>query len=88
MLQVDNLKTNRKGTFVLTDTSFAWIRHLSGPVGTSTPEAAAAVLPYTQFPAGLVAGALHRLGRPCTVQAEVTEPPVCAFTIQMEGEPR
>eukprot|EP00873_Tetraselmis_striata_P025716 jgi/Tetstr1/445980/TSEL_003537.t1 len=84
--QADNLKTNHRGTFVLQDNRFRWLARLA-------PDANAAKLPqvselaqeYLHFPCGIIRGALSNLGVNCTVTADATHLPGCAFTIRMKS---
>ncbi|KAJ3197240.1 Trafficking protein particle complex subunit 6B, partial [Entophlyctis luteolus] len=38
--QIDNLKTNHRGVYVLTDNSFLWLARMSAPVSSETPQLA------------------------------------------------
>ncbi|GAQ89824.1 transport protein particle (TRAPP) component [Klebsormidium nitens] len=92
--QVDNLKTNHRGTFVLQDTRFRWLTRLSSdvpppgtpvsPSDTPAARASAEAGAYLYFPCGLIRGALTNLGIPCTVSAEVNQLPACSFTIKIK----
>ncbi|KAB8349462.1 hypothetical protein FH972_023489 [Carpinus fangiana] len=68
--QIDNLKTNHRGVFVLTDNSFAPLRRCSLPAGMAE-EARKRAVPFLQFPAGLLRGALSGLGMEAGVSVEV-----------------
>ena len=85
--RVDNLKTNNRGVYVLTDNAFRWVRHLHA-VGSSREAGEAAKREYAvtcaRFPAGVVRGALANLGAPCVVVAEC-DPPSCVFTVRLRG---
>ena len=85
--RVDNLKTNNRGVYVLTDNAFRWVRHLHA-VGSSREAGEAAKREYAEtcarFPAGVVRGALANLGAPCVVVAEC-DPPSCVFTVRLRG---
>eukprot|EP00003_Mantamonas_plastica_P020056 TRINITY_DN3246_c0_g1_i1.p1 TRINITY_DN3246_c0_g1~~TRINITY_DN3246_c0_g1_i1.p1 ORF type:complete len:191 (+),score=43.64 TRINITY_DN3246_c0_g1_i1:34-573(+) len=75
---VDNLRTNHKGTFVLRDNKFPWLkRHSTGKGGNATELAA----PYVAFPCGLIRGALENLGIEAQVTVEIDNLPCCEFTI-------
>lgn len=79
--QMDNLKTNHKGVFVLTDHKFRWyFKHLSlNP----NIKGGVAYRTYLWFPCGIIRGALASLGMECTVTAEcVNGPPSTAFQIK------
>lgn len=84
--QIDNLKTNHRGTFVLTDNSFSPLRRCSLPVG-QTEEAKRRVVPFLQFPAGMVRGALSGLGVEAAVTVEVASGgvPGVVVTIKVLG---
>ncbi|KAK9476164.1 transport protein particle component-domain-containing protein [Lipomyces japonicus] len=77
--QIDNLKTNHRGVFVLTDSSFRLLMRMSTePGGNVTARAT----PYLWFPAGLVRGALAGLGVQATVVAETNGIPVATFHVE------
>jgi len=78
--QVDNLRTNHKGVFVLVDNRFRWLTHLSYDQSTQKDVA----IPYVMFPCGLIRGALSNLGVPAVVTAEITQLPGCTFTIKIK----
>ncbi|KAG6750575.1 hypothetical protein POTOM_045073 [Populus tomentosa] len=79
--QIDNLKTNHRGTFVLQDNKFRWLSRMSGDPsvenGTQDPEskAAQAMSMYLYFPCGIIRGALSNLGIPCAVSADISSLP-------------
>ncbi|CAG0899527.1 unnamed protein product [Darwinula stevensoni] len=77
--QVDNLRTNRQGVYVLQDNRF---RHLA-KVSTSGQymEAAPKLVVFT---CGLVRGALANLGIVSVVTAEVSAMPICKFQVQIQ----
>jgi hypothetical protein len=79
--QVDSLKTNHRGVYVIFDASFRWLRHVQ-----ELPESVGAPSWYCVFPAGLIRGFLAQLGHPCTVQG-VCEPapPSAVFTVRMRS---
>ncbi|KAF6002604.1 Trafficking protein particle complex subunit 6B [Cyanidiococcus yangmingshanensis] len=77
--QVDSLKTNHRGVYVIFDASFRWLRYVHEmPDSIGTPSW------YCIFPAGLIRGVLTELGYPCAVQG-VCEPapPSVVFTVRM-----
>jgi len=79
--QVDNLKTNHQGTYILGCRSFRPLRRVSGPRG--EPEAAAAHAGLAvRVPAALVRGALAALGVDAAVSAE-TAPPGAVFRLEV-----
>ncbi|RVX18876.1 Trafficking protein particle complex subunit 6B [Vitis vinifera] len=86
--QIDNLKTNHRGTFVLQDNKFRWLSRMSvdpSPENTgsaqdpSTDEnkAAQATSMHLYFPCGIIRGALSNLGIPCAVSADISNLPAC-----------
>ncbi|KAL2160524.1 hypothetical protein VTH06DRAFT_1212 [Thermothelomyces fergusii] len=77
--QVDNLKTNHRGVYVLTDNSFRPFSRMSAEVGS---QAVIRAQPFLWFPCGIVRGALAALGITATVQAETTELPGAVFQIK------
>ncbi|KAG2258408.1 hypothetical protein Bca52824_077702 [Brassica carinata] len=88
--QIDNLKTNHRGTFVLQDNKFRWLSRVSIDPSSdketedpSTPgesKAAQAVSMYLYFPCGIIRGVLSNLGIPCAVSADISSLPTCEFT--------
>ncbi|KAL2651497.1 hypothetical protein R1flu_019625 [Riccia fluitans] len=96
--QIDNLKTNHRGVFVLQDNRFRWLTRFSldAPTsgnGTSSSEAnqansaraSQAAGQYLYFPCGLIRGALTNFGVPCAVSAEVSALPACSFIVRIKG---
>ncbi|KAL8694509.1 MAG: hypothetical protein Q9218_000839 [Villophora microphyllina] len=77
--QIDNLKTNHRGVYVLTDNSF---RPLSRMSMSSSSEAVIRAQPFLWFPCGVIRGALASMGINATVQAETSELPVATFQIK------
>ncbi|MCJ1481591.1 Trafficking protein particle complex subunit 33 [Schaereria dolodes] len=77
--QIDNLKTNHRGVYVLTDNAFKPFSRMSMQ---SPPEAVIKAQPFLWFPCGVVRGALGSLGINATVQAESTELPGATFQIK------
>ena len=79
--QVDILRTNHRGLYVLTDNQFRWLSSVSlSPHHPGSPE------DYVVFPCGLVCGALTRLGVKCRVTAEIIPQPLgfkCSFNVQV-----
>eukprot|EP01023_Acetabularia_acetabulum_P003802 TRINITY_DN11580_c0_g1_i1.p3 TRINITY_DN11580_c0_g1~~TRINITY_DN11580_c0_g1_i1.p3 ORF type:complete len:174 (+),score=22.74 TRINITY_DN11580_c0_g1_i1:183-704(+) len=78
---VDNLKTNHKGTFVLLDKDFRWVKRLSLDSSQSGQNGDNLLKLFLNFPAGIVRGALCQLGVACTVIADASNPPQCNFTL-------
>ncbi|AEO69529.1 uncharacterized protein THITE_2120052 [Thermothielavioides terrestris NRRL 8126] len=77
--QVDNLKTNHRGVYVLTDNAFRPFARMSAQ---SSSQAVQLAQPFLWFPCGIVRGALAALGIPATVQAETSELPSAVFQIK------
>eukprot|EP00184_Porphyridium_aerugineum_P007040 CAMPEP_0184698188 /NCGR_PEP_ID=MMETSP0313-20130426/4900_1 /TAXON_ID=2792 /ORGANISM="Porphyridium aerugineum, Strain SAG 1380-2" /LENGTH=205 /DNA_ID=CAMNT_0027157095 /DNA_START=206 /DNA_END=819 /DNA_ORIENTATION=+ len=63
--QIDLLKTNRRGLYVLQDSNFKYTCNVSVNDG----QESRTIEEFTVFPCGLVCGALHRLGMKCRVTA-------------------
>ena len=93
--QVDNLKTNHRGVFVLHDNCFRWLRNASrepgGEGGGSGASGAAAgggedqaLAEYLLLPCGVLRGALACLGFPCTVSVDASTLPQTAFTVRLK----
>nr|XP_043623374.1 trafficking protein particle complex subunit 6B-like [Erigeron canadensis] len=87
--QIDNLKTNHKGTFVLQDNKFRWLSHMSvdSPVDISTVsenKTAQATSMHLKFPCGIIKGALSTLGIICAVSADTSQLPACSFVIRIK----
>ncbi|KAL8873921.1 MAG: hypothetical protein Q9174_000668 [Haloplaca sp. 1 TL-2023] len=77
--QIDNLKTNHRGVYVLTDNTFRPLSRMS----MSTPaEAISSAQTFLWFPCGVIRGALASMGINATVQAETSELPAATFQIK------
>ncbi|KAB1994760.1 hypothetical protein ES319_D13G119600v1 [Gossypium barbadense] len=92
--QIDNLKTNHRGTFVLQDNCFCWLTRMSidqSPEnGTSEELSIMADNKVMQsmhlyFPCGIIRGALSNLGIPCAVSADISNLPACSFVIRIKA---
>ncbi|KAL5990727.1 hypothetical protein ACLOJK_011631 [Asimina triloba] len=90
--QIDNLKTNHRGTFVLQDNRFRWLTRVSIDPSSVTDasqddsassaddnKAAHATSMHLYFPCGIIRGALTNLGIPCAVSADMSNLPACEF---------
>lgn len=69
--QVDNLRTNKRGTYVLKDSNFGWLQRLSTAPG--DPKAGSVVeiaKDYLHLPCAMIRGALVHMGVECSVTAE------------------
>ncbi|XP_057541229.1 uncharacterized protein LOC130818959 [Amaranthus tricolor] len=95
--QIDNLKTNHRGTFVLQDNRFRWLAHISidqSPDSSGVSQdasenlvenkAAQAASMHLYFPCGIIRGALTNLGIPCAVSADISSLPVCSFVVRIK----
>ncbi|VEU20606.1 DEKNAAC101503 [Brettanomyces naardenensis] len=79
--QMDNLRTNHIGTFVLIENSFKPLVHFSTGKGEADTVRKAA--PYLQFPCGLIRGILASLGVDSVVKAELNGKfPSVSFNVQ------
>ncbi|XP_071493922.1 trafficking protein particle complex subunit 6b-like [Diadema setosum] len=77
--QVDNLRTNHQGVYVLQDNKFKLLTQMSA--GKQYMESAPR---YLAFPCGLIRGALANLGINCVVTAEVSTMPACKFQVMIQ----
>ncbi|XP_006627648.1 trafficking protein particle complex subunit 6B, like [Lepisosteus oculatus] len=77
--QIDNLRTNHQGTYVLQDNKFRLLTQLSN--GKQYLEEAPKYLAYT---CGMVRGALSNLGVESVVTAEVSSLPSCKFQVVIQ----
>ncbi|KAJ6120235.1 Trafficking protein particle complex subunit 6B [Penicillium sp. IBT 18751x] len=77
--QVDNLKTNHRGVYVLTDSAFRPFGRMSMA---ARSEAISMAQAYLWFPCGIIRGALANLGINTTVQAETSDLPGATFQIK------
>lgn len=79
--QVDNLRTNHRGVYVLQDNSFKPISRLSSWDGRADALRRAKL--YVVMPAGIIKGALSRLGLQGVVVPEITSLPQCTFQVKL-----
>ncbi|KAH9927414.1 transport protein particle component [Epithele typhae] len=79
--QVDNLRTNHRGVYVLQDNSFKPLNRISGWEGRGESLRRARL--YAAMPAGIIRGALGRLGYQASVTPEVTTLPQCTFQVKL-----
>ncbi|KAF3483598.1 uncharacterized protein GIQ15_02922 [Arthroderma uncinatum] len=77
--QVDNLKTNHRGVYVLTDNAFRPFIRMSMSVRS---EAVLRAQTYLWFPCGIIRGTLASVGIEATVQAESSDLPLATFQIK------
>ncbi|KAF8603187.1 transport protein particle component [Ceratobasidium sp. AG-I] len=79
--QVENLRTNHRGVYVLTDSPFKPLARISayGP----TPEIIQKAKIFAYMPGGIIRGSLARLGLQGTVTPDITDLPRCTFQIKL-----
>ncbi|OVF11360.1 putative trafficking protein particle complex subunit [Clavispora lusitaniae] len=78
--QMDNLRTNHRGTFVLVDNNHRLVARLSSAAGTSDTNAKANV--FLWFPCGIIRGILSSFGISAYITAECSQLPAVTFNIQ------
>ncbi|KZV54412.1 trafficking protein particle complex subunit 6B-like [Dorcoceras hygrometricum] len=95
--QIDNLKTNHRGTFVLQDNRFRWLAHMSvdlsaeasgsiqDPSAMADNKEAQATGMHLYFPCGIIRGALSNLGIQCAVSADISNLPACSFVVRIKA---
>lgn len=79
--QIDVLRTNHRGLYVLTDNHFHWLASVS-----RTPHHAGGPEDYVVFPCGVICGALTRLGLRCRVTVDLfpcAQGFRCSFNVQL-----
>jgi len=79
--QIDNLRTNHQGTYVLQDNSFKFLSKISG--SKQYLEYGPRFLAYT---CGIIRGALANLGISSVVIAETSTMPTCRFHITIQRQ--
>ena len=77
--QIDNLRTNHQGVYVLQDNSFKFLSKTS-----EDRQYLEASPKFVAFTCGLVRGSLANLGVKTVVTAEVTNMPACKFQVQVQ----
>ncbi|XP_051894344.1 trafficking protein particle complex subunit 6b-like [Pristis pectinata] len=77
--QIDNLRTNHRGTYVLQDNRFRLLTPVS-----SGKQYLEEVPEFLAFTCGLLRGALSNLGIDSTVTAEVSVMPPCKFHVVIQ----
>lgn len=75
--QIDNLRTNHQGVYVLLDNRFRFITQMS-----SSKQYIDEMPKYLAFTCGLIRGALANLGINSVVTADIASPPTCRFQVQ------
>ncbi|KAG9223449.1 hypothetical protein CCMSSC00406_0006941 [Pleurotus cornucopiae] len=79
--QVDNLRTNHRGVYVLQDNLFKPIARLSSWQGRADALRKSKI--YVALPAGIIKGALSRLGIQATITPEINSLPQCTFQVKL-----
>ncbi|KAJ1734567.1 hypothetical protein LPJ72_002293 [Coemansia sp. Benny D160-2] len=82
--QIDNLKTNHRGIYVLQDNKFKWFLRMSGNSGGAA--AARRAQPYIWLPCGIIRGILDSFGINTVVIAETLGLPQCTFQIKVVSD--
>ncbi|KAF2718662.1 transport protein particle component [Polychaeton citri CBS 116435] len=85
---IDNLKTNHRGIFVLTDVRFYPLSRMSIDTRTAiraSNETLQRAQSYLVFPSGLIRGVLQGLGVECTVVSETADILGARFEIRVKG---
>uniref|UniRef100_A0A8D1L6F4 Trafficking protein particle complex subunit 6B n=2 Tax=Sus scrofa TaxID=9823 RepID=A0A8D1L6F4_PIG len=77
--QIDNLRTNHQGIYVLQDNKFRLLTQMSA--GKQYLEHASK---YLAFTCGLIRGGLSNLGIKSIVTAEVSSMPACKFQVMIQ----
>ncbi|PMD28596.1 transport protein particle component [Hyaloscypha hepaticicola] len=77
--QIDNLKTNHRGVYVLTDNSFRPFSRMSTEAG---GQAVVRAQPFLYFPCGIIRGALASMGIDASVAGETSELPGATFQVK------
>lgn len=80
--QIDGLRTNNRGVYVLEDKQFRFLMPLS-----ASHQYLDLAPRYVAFTCGMIRGALANLGITVVVTSEVTSPPSCKFQIQAQQHP-
>lgn len=78
--QIDNLRTNHQGVYVLQDNSFRFLKQMS-----NSPQYLDIAPKYVVFSCGLLRGSLANLGITAIVTAEIASMPSCKFHIQVKN---
>ncbi|CAM9023565.1 hypothetical protein WICANDRAFT_36745 [Wickerhamomyces anomalus NRRL Y-366-8] len=78
--QMDNLRTNHRGTFVLIDNSFKNFNRLDSPIDFN--DTINKSKPYLWIPAGIIRGVLKSFSVESLVTPEITKFPSVSFNIQ------
>ncbi|CAO1424050.1 unnamed protein product [Diamesa hyperborea] len=76
--QIDNLRTNHQGVYVLQDNAFRFLRQIS-----NSSQYLELAPKYVVYTCGLLRGSLANLGIQSIVTAEIQSMPSCKFHIQV-----
>ncbi|CAD6224552.1 GSCOCG00011790001-RA-CDS [Cotesia congregata] len=83
--QIDNLKTNHHGTYVLQDNEFRLLKHLANHNSNNNNKQYLRECPrLIAFTCGLLRGSLANLGISSIVKAEITLIPTCKFHVEVQ----
>lgn len=77
--QMDNLRTNNRGTFVLVDNRYKFIANLASQNGSA--DTVNKAMAHLWFPCGVIRGILMSFGTECRVVAEIGDFPLVTFNI-------
>ena len=80
--QVDNLRTNHRGVYVLQDNAFKPLSRVSTSRGAQ--ETTKEIKLFLAYPVGIVRGALAQLEVPSVVMAETSQAPQCTFHVKTQ----
>lgn len=80
--QVDNLRTNHRGVYVLHDNQFQPLKHVSTAQGPAVTAKEARV--FLSYSVGVVKGALGQLDVQSVVVAETNQAPGCTFHVKTQ----
>lgn len=78
--QMDNLRTNHRGIFVLVDNNCRLINQMNSSKG--VPDSISRARTFLWFPCGVIRGILSSFGIESLVSAEITQFPSVTFSIQ------
>ncbi|XP_011504183.1 PREDICTED: trafficking protein particle complex subunit 6B isoform X2 [Ceratosolen solmsi marchali] len=79
--QIDNLRTNHHGVYVLHDNEFCLLAKIGKSGSKQYLRESPRLLAFT---CGLLRGSLANLGIVCTVKAEVSALPSCKFNVEVQ----
>lgn len=79
--QIDNLRTNHQGVYVLQDNAFRFLTKLS-----NSKQYLEMGPRYVAFTCGIIRGSLANLNINCLVKAEIQNMPLCKFNIEVQRQ--